>query len=413
MIRRLLLLALPVLVLAVGFLAARYMLDTRREVAPSDEPVVEAGQPGDVATVTTMAYRLESVRPELVLYGQVRAQRQVQVLARTGGDITELAVEEGDRVAAGDLLARLDSRDAERQLARAENRLQDIQSRERQEAREQQVAEEALQIEDELVDIAERSMRRTRDLQQRNLASASDLEDAERNLQQQRLSRNQQQSLVEGHEDRVAQLAVERRELELDISELEERLQDTELRARFDGEVTALEVEVGDRVAAEAPLLTLLDRSQLRVLAQLPAHHAPLLDVGMQATLETDDGREQILSLRGWEPVSRGGSLRLRFAVEDPDALAVADRHHRLRLAMPEVSAVAPIPVNALYENRFVYRVEDASLQRIAVEVAGFRGNGTATEALISSDDLSEGDQLLTTRLANAVSGLPVLVRED
>ncbi|MCH8551398.1 MAG: hypothetical protein LAT62_05640, partial [Natronospirillum sp.] len=149
------------------------------------------------------------------------------------------------------------------------------------------------------------------------------------------------------------------------------------------------------------------------VFAQLPAHHAPLLEVGMQATLEADDGAEKTLRLQGWEPVSRGGSLRLRFAVEDPDSLAVADRHHRLRLALPEVSDVVPVPVNALYENRFVYWVDEDVLQRIEVEVIGFRGNGTTTQALIRSDELSEDDRLLLTRLANAVSGLPVLVRED
>ncbi|MCH8553159.1 MAG: hypothetical protein LAT62_14570, partial [Natronospirillum sp.] len=81
MIRRLFLLSLPVLVLLGGFLTARYMLDNRREVAPSDEPVVEAGQPGDIATVSTMVYRSETARPELTLYGQMQAQRQVQVLA--------------------------------------------------------------------------------------------------------------------------------------------------------------------------------------------------------------------------------------------------------------------------------------------------------------------------------------------
>ena len=50
--------------------------------------------------------------------GHVEAT-EVQVAAEVGGRIVELRVDEGDRVARGDLIARLDVRDTELQLDRA------------------------------------------------------------------------------------------------------------------------------------------------------------------------------------------------------------------------------------------------------------------------------------------------------
>lgn len=416
MIRRLFVLSLPVLILAVGFLTARYMLETRREVVPAEDVAVEAGQPGDVATVSTLPFEPETAAPELVLYGQLLPVRRVEVSARLGGGVAAVTVAEGDPVAEGDVLVRIDAREAERQRERAENRLREQTVRERQLQREQAAAEATLEIEDELVAIAQRAVTRTRDLQQRNLASASDVDAAEQNLQQQRLSRRQQQLQVEGHADRLEQLDVERRDLTLEIEELSERIEDAEVRAPFAGQVVALDVEAGARVAADSPLLTLVDGSAWRVRAQLPLHHAPLLAPGMQAVLESDQQTvdEQRLTLEGWEPVSRGGSLRLQLALESPPVSMVADRHYRLRLLLPAASEVMRLPVSALYENRFVYRVdEDSRLERIEVSVVGYAGNGENTQALIRSDELQAGDSLLITRLANAVTGLPVLVRED
>lgn len=65
-----------------------------------------------------------------------------------------------------------------------------------------------------------------------------------------------------------------------------------------------------------------------------------------------------------------------------------------------------------MYENRHVYRVVDERLERVNVDVVGYRGRNEQAEALVRSEDLNPGDRLLLTRLANAVNGLPVLVRE-
>lgn len=411
MVKRLLLILLPVLVLLVGFLSARYMLDTQREVTPAEDPAMEAGAPGDVATVAVVLAQSVSAAPELTLYGQVLPERRLEKVAPRTGEVSTLMVAAGDAVAAGDTLLTLSTRDSERQLAQLAERERDLAAEERQEQRQQAAAEEALQIEQELTAIAERSVSRVRDLQQRNLSSASDLEEAERNLQTQRLSVNQQRLEVEGHEDRLERLAVRRAELELDIEQLQDEIDDATVTAPFSGEVVDLQVEAGSSVSAQNPILTLIDRSRLRIEAQLPVHQAPLLTQGMAATLTTDSD-DLAVTLRSWEPVSRSGSLRLRFDTTDDALPAAIDAFYPLRLVLPERDEVFPLPLAALYESRHVYRVVDSQLERVSVDIEGYRGRGEQAEALVRSDDLNSGDRLLLTRLANAVTGLPVLVRE-
>ena len=61
-------------------------------------------------------------RPNRVrVSGHVEAT-EVQVSAQVGGQLLELRVAEGDRVAAGDVIARLDTRDTELAIQRVEGR---------------------------------------------------------------------------------------------------------------------------------------------------------------------------------------------------------------------------------------------------------------------------------------------------
>lgn len=412
MLRRILLLALPLLILAVGILLARYMLENRREADPDDSMVVEAGQVGDVATVEVLTWTPVEARPEIILYGQLQPARRLEARAAFAGRVGSVNVAPGDPVQAGAVLVRLDTAELERQLARVENRLREVEASERQEHREQAAAEEALAAERELERIAARAVDRIRDLQQRNLAATSDVEEAERALQQQRLARNQQQLRVEGHADRLTQLSVQRREMELDLEQLRADLADAEFTAPFAGEVVGVEVEAGDRVSANTPLLTVIDRSQMRLEARLPLRMAPLLQPQMPARLETEAG-EYSLTLQGWETLARGGTLLLRFRLDNPAPLTVADSYHRVRLQLAAEPSVVALPVAALYEQGYVYQVQDDRLQRVDVTLVGYRGSGAHTQALVRSDALPAGAEVLLTRLANAVSGLPVLVRED
>lgn len=417
MFKRLFLIALPLLIIGLGVLTARYMLDTGRTVEPASDPAMAAGEPGDVATVSALTLSYESAQPEWQLYGRLLPERRVEKRAPLDAEVVSLQVGNGSLVSAGDPLLELDTRPAERELARLRAAERDLAAQLREENRAQAAAEEALVIEQELVAIAERSMQRVRGLQERNLASASDLEEAERALQSQRQSLNQQRLQVDGHEDRLERLAIQREQLLLDIEDIEENLEDARVTAPFDAEVTGLNVSLNSTVGTGEVLLSLVDRSRLRVETPVPAEQAHRLRQGMTAELHRQQGALSLV-LDGWESVSSGGSLRLRFFLAESDMESGESRlplegHYPVNLALEEETDVFILPVTALYENQYVYRIEDDRLQRISVTVVGHQGRQRDARVLVRAEDLSPGDSVLLTRLANAVTGLPVLVRED
>jgi HlyD family secretion protein len=75
--------------------------------------------PPSLAVVTARAREVVEV---VVVSGQLRAVREARVGVEVGGTVEEVAVREGDRVAAGAVLARLRLFDFEQQLAQAEAR---------------------------------------------------------------------------------------------------------------------------------------------------------------------------------------------------------------------------------------------------------------------------------------------------
>ena len=67
------------------------------------------------------------------------------------------------------------------------------------------------------------------------------------------------------------------------------------------------------------------------------------------------------------------------------------------------------MPIEAVYDNERVYVVEGERLRSIAVEVVGERVNEQGQyQVLIRSPSLRSGQQLMTTQLSSAITGLKV-----
>lgn len=75
--------------------------------------------PPELAVITA---RVREVVEVVVVSGQLRAVREARLGVEVGGTVAVVAVREGDRVAAGDVLARVHLADFEQQLAQAEAR---------------------------------------------------------------------------------------------------------------------------------------------------------------------------------------------------------------------------------------------------------------------------------------------------
>jgi hypothetical protein len=78
-----------------------------------------------------------------------------------------------------------------------------------------------------------------------------------------------------------------------------------------------------------------------------------------------------------------------------------------LRLQRAPQADVVAVPYTALYGNDRLYKLVDGRLQGITVTALGdYAGAGDQSMLLVKSSQLHVGDQLVTTHLPNAMTGL-------
>jgi RND family efflux transporter MFP subunit len=183
----------------------------------------EVARPAKIFTVGASSEGAPRVFP-----GQVQAARRVPLAFRVGGPVVDLVVSKGQRVAEGDLLARVDPRDYEVQVKNLEAQLASVRAQHKQ---------------------SEDEYQRVRGLYQHDNASKSDFDRA--------------RAAVD-----VGKAQVEATEQALKAARLS--LSDTDLKAPFDGVVADRLVDAHQVVSAGQPVLLFQDVGGVEVVIDVP-----------------------------------------------------------------------------------------------------------------------------------------------
>lgn len=111
--RSLLLAAGLALALVLWIASGQPIVRTLFSAAPAPEPASEAAPTNarELPRVRVAWSEARPVRREIVVYGRTEPERDVVVRAETFGRVEEVRVEKGERVAAGDVILRLDARE--------------------------------------------------------------------------------------------------------------------------------------------------------------------------------------------------------------------------------------------------------------------------------------------------------------
>ena len=234
-----------------------------------------------VFAVNVVSARTGTEVPVLTAFGEVQSRRTLELRAATPGTVLELAPEfvEGGRVEAGQLLARIDPAEAQAELDRAENDLLDAQAEEREAERALGIAEDELTAAREQARLQEQALQRQRDLVDRGVGAAANVESAELSVSSARQAVLTRRQAVAEAEARIDQAATDLRRAEVALSEAERRRADTEIRAAFSGTLSEVQVTTGGLVSANEQLAQLVDLDALEVAFRVStAQYTRLLD---------------------------------------------------------------------------------------------------------------------------------------
>ena len=376
---------------------------------PVQQPVESRERVWRVDTLSAQPARLS---PTLTLYGRVETPELLRAAAPADGRVVAVQAREGQRIEPGQLLLSMDPRDFAPRVQQAQADVDDLQAQLQREQLQHAANQAALAHERELLELAERALQRARDLRERKLGSDAAVDEARQNRRRQLLAVTTRQLEVDEHEARLRQYQAR---LERARAALTQALLDQErstISAPFSGFVARVEVAAGDQVKRADTLLALYPADALEVRAKLPAPYQQellqSLDAGLtlRATARVG-GREITLQLDRVSGEADPSGIDGLFRIQHGAELLRLGSMMTLQLQRDPQAGVVAVPYTALYGNDRMYKLVDNRLQAITVTALGdYAGAGDQPMLLVKSAQLQAGDQLVTTHLPNAVTGL-------
>jgi multidrug efflux pump subunit AcrA (membrane-fusion protein) len=382
-------LALVIIALAAGAFMA---LKATRPAPPKVE-VRERVWRVEVAQV-----RPATLSPELTLYGRIEAPDLVRAASPVAGRVLEVAVRDGDRVKAGQALARLDPRDLRPRLevARAELEREAIRLRHDRAALAQERA---------LLALAEARRVRLEKLYSARAGAVNAVDQVREEIARVRLAISQREQAIAEQPQRVAQARARLDEARRDVER-------GEVVAPFAARIARVEVAPGDQVQPGQALLSLYADDPVYMRAKLPVMYAAELraalanKVHLHATIAfgaTELSAE--LERMGGEADARGVDvlLRLQHTHDVPLGAFV-----NATLSRPALHEVLSLPFSALHGGDRIYLVRDGRLVAKMIERVGEHRVAGEPRMLVRVADLEAGAAVMTTHLPNAIDGLAV-----
>ena len=298
------------------------------------------------------------IEDRVTAIGDGRAIRSVTVRSEATGLITDLPITAGQPVEAGDLVAQLDDEAEQIALERAK-----------------------LILEDARVDEARIS-------QLRGSGAISEV-----------ASREAQLTL------RTAELA--EREAAFDL----ERRQ---VLAPISGVVGIVDVEVGERIGSQEPIVTITDRSVILIDFRIPERVVNRVDLGMTVDVSPlgleDTVLEGEISAVDTVVDRTSRTLRVQARVENTDDRLRAGMAFSVALSFPGETLVSidPLALQWSSEGAFVWAVRDGKAERVDATI-----RQRDSDAILVDADLEPGERIVIEGVQTLRPGAEVEMIDD
>ncbi len=325
--------AVAVGLVILGLLAGSMVVRGTNRSSQTKSGAAPASQPTAVAVV---AAARGDIVTRVIASGTVTSIREARIGSKASGRVAAVLVEEGQRVAAGQPLMRLDTTElaaneaqARADVAAARARLAALLAGARPEERRQTADAEAQG--QWALRLAQQKVERMRVLHQQGAVATQDLDAAETEFARAQMaydSVKQASRLVQlGTRSEDIQVArAQRAQSEAQLAAAQARLQDATVVAPFAGTIVKRNVEPGEIVSSTSTsqsfLLAQID--DVFVELMVPEQHRPALRVGRRALVQVD-GVPTPLEGRAEEirPAAAGASRMFGVRVRVPNSQGV------------------------------------------------------------------------------------------
>jgi HlyD family secretion protein len=231
-------------------------------------------------SVQAEALRARDLEAIVSASGKVQPKRQVNVSANTTGRVTRVAVEEGQRVKAGQFLLEIDPKQLEGQLQRGEAGVAAAQSS-------LQAARTAVEQGRANLELARQNLKRQQDLWKEGLTTRESLERAQNEMAVREAELQARQQDIETNEARI-------RQEQASLSTTRYNLNQIIITAPMDGLVTRRSIEEGETAVlgtmnnAGSVLLTIADMSVIEAEVEVDETEIPTVQLNQETRVTID-----------------------------------------------------------------------------------------------------------------------------
>jgi HlyD family secretion protein len=349
--------------------------------------------------------------------GRVITPARVALGAVMAGTAARVAVEEGDRVRAGQVLVVLDDVQQRAALAQAEQGVLEADARlDQLERVGRPVADQVLRQASANLELAAAEHERARRLFAEGFYNQSRLDEARRALDNARSAREAAEAQAranrpDGADVRLARVRQARARAALELARA--RLADTRVRAPSDGQVLRKLVEPGDVVTAGRVLLEMAAAGETQVLLQIDEKNLGRLRIGQRASVLADAYPERpfqaglFFIAPGVD--ARKGSVEVKLRVPEPPDFLKPDMTVSAEIEVGRRDAALVLPSEVLRDaggRPWVLVADDGRAVRRPVRL-GLRGTGRVEVV----EGLAAGDRVIPPE-APARAGQRVRVAE-
>ncbi len=332
--------------------------DGEKSAETKDAPVDKDGKPIEAIKVPVEVATASRSAVVAAFQGtsNLVAEAEAEVVPKTGGVVLEIMVEEGDKVSAGQVLARLDSDRQRLSMKQSEANLRKL----------------------------ENDFKRQQEMIERKLISQDVYDRSRYDLDTQRAS--------------------------YDIAKLE--LSYTEIRAPIGGVVSKRNVKVGNLIQLNQPLFKIDDFDPLEAMINVPEREMRLIKADQPVQMLVDALPDSVFagSVARVSPVvdAATGTFRVVAQFKDDSGKLRSGMFGRVRIVYDQRADALVVPRSALVGDN-----KDAAVFVVADEIAKRRkvtlgyADGGQVEII---DGLAEGEQVVTLGQAALRDGAKVQV---
>jgi RND family efflux transporter MFP subunit len=295
---------------------------------PASAPVIEFA-PSDLVQPQTRELRLS-----ISITGTLQPRNWTTIKAKVAGDLKTILVREGESVKPGQVLARIDTQDAQ---ARLDEKAADLEGGRSQLA-----------------------------LAQKNRANNLAL------LQQKFISQNAFDSVQSNYQVSDAKLKA----LEAQVAMAKKALDDTVVTAPQAGVVSQRHAQPGEKLPVDGKILTLVDLAEMEVEAAVPAGDIPSIRVGQEVSFRVEGFGER--EFRGRieriNPATQSGSRSiLVYAVlPNQDSALKGGMFAKGSVTLSKIESAQVLPLSAVREENgktYVLRIANDRIESRAVKL--------------------------------------------